>query len=218
MEYKRLVRLLIADDHPVVRDGIRFLVERQRGRFSIVAEASDGLEVLAHAQRHEVDVFLLDITMPNLNGIETARKIVEADPDARVILLTLHNNSKFVESAQKAGVRGYVVKESVSADLIRAIDAVMAGRVFHSDGLRPRECAPDTPAGQAAAGDWELTSRERQVLQLIGEGCSSKEVAAKLEISPYTVLTHRTNIMSKLGIHKDTELVRYAVKEGIAKL
>lgn len=215
------IRVLIADDHPVVRDGLRLTLERSEPDIVVVGEAADGVEVLTLAQTVPVDVFVLDVTMPNLNGIETARELRKRNPDVKVVVLSLHDTRAMVEGALAAGARGYLTKESATRHVVEAVTEVHAGRYYLSPpiahfvvesgrawtrGTRPRGAAPAP-----------LTGRERRVLQLIAEGQSSKEIAAILGLSPNTVHAHRTSLMAKLDIHKDTDLVRYAIKAGIAK-
>jgi DNA-binding NarL/FixJ family response regulator len=218
----RAIRVFIADDHPVVRDGLRLTIERSRQDIVVVGEASDGMEVLKAARTKPADVFILDITMPNLNGIETARELLKRAPAAKVIMLSLHSTKAVVEEALAAGARGYLTKETATRNVVEAVTEVHAGRyylcpmVVHfvmeagfigRKGSRLRGAAP--------AG---LTAQERKVLQLIAEGHSNKEIAALLDLSANTIHAHRNSVMAKLNLHKQTDLVRYAIKAGIAKL
>lgn len=214
------IRVLVADDHPLVRDGLRFSIERSGEDIEIVAEAENGLAAVRLAEEHAPDVFVLDITMPRMNGLETAREILRDDPSAKIIILSLHDNRAFVEDALELGARGYLTKDSASRHIIEAVQEVHAGRFYLSPqiahilvdmGLRR---AKTRRPGRAAAA---LTAQERKVLQLIAEGRTGKEIAADLGIAPNTVHAHRTNLMTKLGLHKQTELVRFAVKEGLVK-
>lgn len=215
------IRVVVADDHPVVRDGLRLTVEREAPDIDVTAEAGDGRSVLEFARTGCADVYILDITMPDLNGLETARRLLKMDAGVRVIILSLHATRAFVEEALQIGARGYLLKESATTDVIDAVRAVHAGDFFLSPGvshfvvdgfLKKRR---SSRRGERTPG---LTSREREVLQLIAEGLASKEIAARLGLSVNTVRVHRTNLMAKLALHKETDLVRYAVKAGIAKL
>lgn len=215
------IRVLIADDHPVVRDGLRFSIERGDSGIEVVAEASNGLEVLEQAESSLVDVYILDITMPKLNGIETARELVRRQALARIIMLSFHNSKAMVEQALAAGARGYLTKETATRNVVEAVRQVAAGRGFLSPDvahLIVEDYAGRGKRDRAAAKGAPLTSQERKVLQLIAEGLSTKEIAAKLSLSENTVHTHRNHLMAKLGLRKATDLVRYAIREGIAKL
>lgn len=214
------IHVVIADDHPIVRDGLRLTIERNAPDFHIAGEAANGREVLKLAQRHAVDVFVLDITMPGLNGIETARRLRRKDRDCKIILLSLHSTRAFVKEALACGARGYIVKESATHDIIQGVREVHRGKFFLSPSISSylvegfvlgTDMKKKSPLAQ-------LTSREREVLQLVAEGLSSKEIAEKLGIALNTVHVHRNNVMHKLKIHKETDLVRYAIREGVAKL
>lgn len=215
------IRVLIADDHPLVRDGLRFSIERSGRNIEVVGEASDGLEVLKTATKQPVDVFILDITMPRLNGLDAARELIKRHSSAKIIILSLHDSSAFVEEAMEAGARGYLTKETASRNVVEAVCEVYAGRFYLSPdiahfvvekALRGAEKNRDVRRGAA------LTTQERKVLQLIAEGRTTKEIASELRRSVNTIHAHRKNLMAKLDIHKQTDLVRFAVKEGIAKL
>jgi DNA-binding NarL/FixJ family response regulator len=215
------IRVLIADDHPLVRDGLRFSIERSGGDIEIVAEAADGFSAVKAAKEHSPDVFVLDITMPRMNGLETAREILRGDPAAKIIILSLHDTRAFVEDALELGARGYLTKDTASRHIIEALKEVQAGRFYLSPqiahilvekGIRRTKARR---SGRRAAA---LTGQERKILQLIAEGRTGKEIAAALEIAPNTVHAHRTNLMTKLGLHKQTDLVRLAIKEGWVKL
>jgi len=218
------IRVVIADDHPVVRDGLRLTIERSGKDIELVGEASDGMEVLAMAKGRTTpaDVFILDIIMPNLNGIETARELLKESPAAKVIILSLHDTKGMVEEALAAGARGYLTKEMASRTVVDAVTEVHAGRYYlcptiarfvveaglmGKEGSRLRGAAP-----------MALTAQERKVLQLIAEGHSTKEIAAMLDVSVNTAHAHRNNVMAKLNIHKQADLVHYALKAGISKL
>ena len=214
------IRVVIADDHPVVRDGLRLTIERSEKDIVVVGEASDGMEVLKITQ--PADVFVLDITMPNMNGIETARELLKRSRAAKIIILSLHDTKGMVEEALAAGARGYLTKEMATQNVIEAVTEVHAGRYF----LCPAIAHFVVEAGlmgkkalrKGAATDVVLTGQERKVLQLIAEGHSNKEIAAMLDLSVNTVHAHRNSVMAKLNIHKQGDLILYAIRAGIAKL
>lgn len=217
------IRVIIADDHPVVRDGLRLKIERSKKDITIVGEAADGMEVLQLASTNPADVFILDITMPRLSGIETARELLKKFPSAKIIILSLHDTKAMVDEALKAGVRGYLTKELATRNVVDAILETYAGRFY----LAPTIAHFVIEAGlenniKVSRGrgnvPLSLTGQERKVLQLIAEGHSNKEIAAMLKLSDNTIHAHRNSTMAKLNIHKQADLVRYAIKAGIAKL
>ena len=203
-------RVVLADDHVVLRQGLKALLERQG--IEVVGEASDGSAGVELVCELQPDVAVLDIAMPFLNGLEAAHQIAQACPETRVILLTAVAHDRYVVQALRDGVRGFVVKTQAAEDLVQAIDAVCRGGIYVSPGVS--HVVID--ACRAAAGATnQLTSRERQVVQLVAEGKSTKEIAALLHITPKTAEFHRMRIMKKLGIHEVAGLVRYAVREGL---
>jgi two-component system NarL family response regulator len=213
------IRVLIADDHPLVRDGLRFSIERNCRDIRIVAEAADGREVLQLAESQAVDVFVLDLTMPRLNGLDTAHELIRRQAKARIALLSIHESRSLVEQALRTGVRGYLTKETASRTIIEAIRELHAGRRYLSPEIahyagqsRPLEHRK-RPRGME-----NLTAQERRVLQMIAEGWTVRQIAAELGRTLSTIQSHRKNLMSKLDLHKQTDLLRFAVKEGIAKL
>jgi len=215
------IRVLIADDHPVVRTGLRFVIEKTaKDDIEIVAEAGDGLEAIALAEQYLPDLVVMDITMPGMNGIEAIRRLRTSLPETKAIVLSLHDRSVFVKEALAAGARGYLVKETAMQDIVTAIREVHEGKSYLSPSIS-RVVVDDYVSGGSVddQGDGvsRLTSREREIVQLIAEGLTSKEIAARLCISTNTIRAHRSNLMTKLEIHKETDLVRYALKEGIAK-
>ena len=218
----RPIRVVIADDHPVVRDGLRLTIERSGENIMVVGEASNGMEVLEMTKTKAADVFILDITMPNLNGIETARELLKKSPAAKVLILSLHATKAMVEEALAAGARGYLTKEMATHTVVEAVTEVQAGRYY----LCPMVAHFVVEAGfigrrgarQRGAVRVGLTGQERKVLQLIAEGLSSKEIAAMLDLSANTIHAHRNSVMAKLNLHKQADLVHYAIKAGIAKL
>lgn len=216
------IRVLIADDHPVVRDGLRLTIERSGEDIVVVGEASDGMEVLKMAAPSRADVIILDITMPNMNGIETARELLTRSPASKIIMLSLHDTKAMVEEALAAGARGYLTKEMATRTVVEAVTEVHAGHYYLCPQIAhfviETGLAGDRGSRKRGAARVALTGQERKVLQLIAEGHSNKEVAARLDVSVNTVHAHRNSVMAKLNIHKQAALVRYAIKAGIAKL
>jgi DNA-binding NarL/FixJ family response regulator len=217
-----IIRVLIADDHPVVRDGLRMTIERSGQNIVVIGEAADGMEVLAMARTRPVDVFILDITMPNRNGIETARELRKRFPAAKIIILSLHDTKAMVEEALAAGARGYLTKEMATRNVVDAVTEVHAGRYYLCSRIAHLVFEPGllgkkgSQKGEATPAT--LTGQERIVLQLIAEGHSNKEIGALLDLSVNTIHAHRNRVMAKLNLHKQADLVHYAIREGIAKL
>ena len=206
-------RILLADDHAVVRQGLKALLERDG--FEVIAEADDGRAAVSHARERCPDVAVLDFSMPLLNGLDAAVEILRACPRARAILLTMHTDDHYVLAALRAGVKGYVVKTQASGDLVRAIHEVRRGMTYLSPGIS--EAVVQAFLAKSAVPADPLTSREREVLQLVAEGKSTKEVAQLLGISFKTAESHRTRIMKKTDIHETAGLVRYAVRRGLVQ-
>jgi DNA-binding NarL/FixJ family response regulator len=211
------IRILLADDHTVMRNGLRLLLERQPN-LTVVGEASDGREAVRAAEAVSPDVVVMDIAMPNLNGIEAARQITSARPETAIVILSMHSDESYVIRALKAGARAYLLKDSAEGDLIAAIHAITEGKSFFSPAIS-RILVEDymRQLEQRHVEDtYELlTAREREILQLLAEGKSNKEAAAMLNLSTYTVETHRTHILQKLNLHNVPELILYAVRKGI---
>lgn len=199
-------RVLLADDHVLVRQGLKAFLERHE--FQVISEASDGQEAVRMAAKTHPDVAILDISMPILNGVDAARELKKSSPKTRVIFLTKHDEDQYVTEAIRVGVRGYVLKSQAANDLVRAIQEVRRGRVYLSPSISP-------VGAMARAPSDPLTARERQVLHLVGEGKSTKQVAAHLGISVKTVESHRTRLMRKIHIHGTAGLVRYAIRRGL---
>ena len=213
------VRILLADDHEIVRRGLRALLETRQD-WEICAEATTGREAVDQAIQHKPDVVVLDISMPELNGLEAARQITKAVPQAQVLILTMHDSEELVQELLNAGARGYVLKSDAGRELVAAVDAVRQHKPFFTS--RVSEMVLDGYLKRADAGISEvkrarLTPREREIVQLLAEGKSNKEVAVALSISVKTAETHRANIMNKLGLHSVTELVRYAVRNKMVE-
>lgn len=205
------VRVLIADDHEMFRQGLRVLLEEEG--FQFVAEASNGREAVQLCEQHHPEVAILDITMPLLNGIFAAREIIKSNPRTRVVLLTQHTEDRMVLESLRAGVTGYVLKTRASSELVHALRAVCRGEMYLTQSISravvqaflTKESLPQRP----------LSDRERQVLQLVAEGKTTKEIASLLGISVNTAESHRTNLMEKLDIHDTAGLVRYALRNGV---
>jgi two-component system response regulator NreC len=212
-----VVRILLADDHTVMRAGLRLLLERHEN-FEVVGEAADGRAAVEIAAEQKPDVVVMDVAMPHLNGVEAARQIMSKNPDTAIVMLSMHNDESYVLRSLKAGARAYLLKDSAEADLIAAIQAIVEGRSFFSPGVRALLKEDYIYRLQKFGADdtYELlTAREREVLQLVAEGRSNKEVASLLGLSLYTVETHRTHILQKLNLHSVPELILYAVRKGI---
>jgi DNA-binding NarL/FixJ family response regulator len=212
------LRLLVADDHEIVRKGLRSLLEAQPG-WQVTAEASDGREAVEKAKELKPDVTVLDIGMPSLNGLEAARQMIKNDARAKILILTMHDSDPLIREVLDAGARGYVLKSDAGKDLVTAVNAVRSNKTFFTakvaqivlDGYldkktRKREIDPH---------QGRLTPRQREIVQLLAEGKSSKEVAVALGLSVKTAETHRANIMRRLDCHSVSELVRYAVRNNI---
>ncbi len=203
--------VLLVEDHEMLRNGLRGVVERS-GDLSVIAEASDGPEAVACAREHEPDLVVMDVRLPRLSGIDATKQIVEDCPERRVLILSQDECWTTVERAFRAGASGYLVKTSSASQLVAAARAVSAGKGYLSPELAASCAAPGRGFGSPLAA---LSDREREVLVLIGEGSSSREIASTLGIAERTVSAHRASLMKKLGIHKVAGLVRFAVREGL---
>jgi DNA-binding NarL/FixJ family response regulator len=211
-----MTTIILADDHRIVRQGLRALLETEPD-FQLVGETGDGLEAIQLAERLQPDVAVLDLMMPGINGLEATRQISDNCPQTHVIILSMHANEAYVLESLRNGAAGYVLKDSSADDLVRAVREVVAGRRYLSPPLSERAIEVYVQKAQEAALDpyEKLTNREREVLHLAAEGHSSAEVAKRLSISPRTVETHRANMMRKLDLHSQTDLIRYALRRGI---
>jgi two-component system response regulator NreC len=206
------IHILLADDHAVVRQGFKMILAAQPD-MEIVGEAGNGREALDLASQLQPDVIVMDVAMPELNGIEATRRVAEVSPRSRVLALSMHKDSVYVREILRAGARGYLLKDSISSDLLAAVRAIARGEGYLSPGV-----------SDAVLNDYRkhvtdpidlLTSREREVLQMIAEGKTNKEIATVLNLSVYTVDAHRGHIMEKLNLHSVTDLVRFAVRAGL---
>jgi DNA-binding NarL/FixJ family response regulator len=203
---------LLADDHVLVREGLRALLTKEAD-IQVVAEAGDGREAIQLARETRPDVAALDLSMPLLNGLEAARQMAAREQGPRAILLTVHAEDRYVLEAVRAGVRGYVLKKQAAADLVRAIREVSAGGVYLSPGISA--AVIEAVRSPRAPAEEPLTAREREVLQLVAEGKTTKEIAVLLGVSVKTADAHRTRLMQKLAIHDIASLTRYAIRQGI---
>lgn len=211
------IRILLADDHGVVRRGLRNLLEEEAD-LRVVGETCNGMEAVKLAEELEPDVILMDIAMPLLNGIDATSQITKRLPDAKVIILSMHADEGYLTRSLTSGAKGYLLKDSAEEDLIRAVRAVVSGHTFFSPGVAQTlvEQYLQSLNHKTIPEPYDLlTDREKQVLQLLANGKSNKEVAVLLDVSVYTVETHRANLMQKLGLHNTAEIVLYAVRKKL---
>lgn len=207
-----MIKILLADDHALVRQGFKMILSAQPD-MEIVGEAGNGREAVELAEKLQPDLIVMDVTMPELNGIEATRRVTTAAPRARVLALSMHKDAVYVREILRAGARGYLLKDSVDADLLAAVRSVAKGEGYLSPGVSD---AVLTDYRKHVTDPLDLlTSREREVLQMIAEGKTNKEIANHLNLSLYTVDTHRTHILQKLNLHSVPELILYAVRKGI---
>jgi DNA-binding NarL/FixJ family response regulator len=202
------MRILVADDHGIVRSGLKMLIERQGG-MKVVAEADDGVDAVAAAQRERPDVAILDVAMPRMTGIQAAREIRAHCPETSVLLLSMHDDERYVHDALRAGAAGYVLKRQADAELIDAVNAVASGGRFVSS-------LPEVQLDEGLREE-RLTPRELDVVKLIAEAYTNRQIAEILKVSEKTVESHRSNVFAKLGMRDRVELVRYAIKRGLVE-
>lgn len=214
MSRRRDVRVMLADDHALVRAGVRRILESQPGH-AVVAEVADGDAVLRALGETDVDVLVLDLTMPGMDGLQVLPRAKALKPGLRVLVLSMHAGGEYITRAIRAGADGYLLKDSAVNDLVAAIAAVTAGRAYYSPAVQ-LEIQKQMGAPQAESRPLDqLTEREREVLTLVAQGLSTKEIAARLDISPRTVDTHRANLMRKLDLRTVAHLTRFAIDEGL---
>jgi DNA-binding NarL/FixJ family response regulator len=209
-----MLHILVADDHGIVRSGLRMLIERQEG-MRVVAEAGDGVAAVEAAQRERPDVAVLDVAMPRMTGIQAAREIKAHCPDTSVLLLSMHDEERYLYDAMKAGASGYVLKRAADEDLIDAVRSVAAGRPFLSAVTQTALVKEWIDQGEDAGPRDRLTPRELDVVKLIAEAYTNKQIAEILKVSEKTVESHRANVLAKLGMRDRVELVRYAIRRGL---
>jgi len=213
------IRVLLADDHKIFRDGLRTLIEKEVG-MEVVAEAENGRKAVKLAEKLSPNVIIMDVSMPDLNGIEATRKIIAATSNVKVIALSMHSDRRFVLGMLEAGASAYLLKDCAFAELVSAIRQVAAGNTYLSPKIADVVVKGylNKVADSSLTTRTILTSREREILQLLAEGLSAKEIAAHLNLSIKTIETHRRNIMEKLEIHTIAELTKYAIREGLVAL
>lgn len=211
------IRVLLADDHTILRAGLRMMLNAQPD-IEVIGEASDGRAAIAATVQYLPDVVIMDISMPELNGIEATRHIKKQCPNVRVLILTMHENEGYLFQSLRAGASGYMMKEAADTELIQAIRTVQAGRVYLSpvaQSMMVGDYLQRVHAGEEKDSYNDLTEREREILILVAEGLTNNQIAEKLVISPKTVDTHRTHVMDKLNLHSRAELVKYAMRRGL---
>ncbi|MDH3583106.1 MAG: response regulator transcription factor [Phycisphaerae bacterium] len=214
-----MTHILLVDDHAIVRSGLRSLIESHDG-LEVVAEADDGEQAIALAARHEPDVIIMDVAMPGINGIEATRQILEQRPETRIITLSMHADSHFVSRMLQAGARGYLLKDCAFDELAGAIQTVLDGQVFLSPEVTDvlvEDYVGDRTAPVAPAAD-ALTKRQREVLRMLSDGGTTRDIADKLKLSVKTIETHRQHIMERLGVRSVAELTKFAIREGLTSL
>ncbi len=211
------IHVLIVDDHTILRAGLRMLLNAHPD-IEVVGEASDGNQAIMSAQRLQPDVILMDIAMPECNGIEATRQIKRLIPETRVLVLTMHENEEYLFQVLRAGASGYILKEAADTELVTAIRVVYSGRFYLSpsaQSIMVGDYLQRVRTGEERDSYGALTEREREILKLVAEGYTNNQIAERLTISPKTVDTHRTHIMDKLNLHSRAELVKYAIRRGL---
>ncbi len=207
------VRILVADDHPIILQGLKSILDRDG--FNVVGEASDGRQAVSRAHELQPDLVIMDISMPVMTGIEAAAEIRRVVPSAKLILLTVHTENRYILEALRSGIRGYVLKSRAAGELVEAIHEILNGKIYLSPGIS--QTVVEAYLQQNTGEDESLTRRELQVLQLVAEGKTTKEIAIVLGVSVKTADSHRSNIMHKLKMHSVADLVRYAIRRGLVQ-
>ncbi|HEX4202654.1 MAG TPA: response regulator transcription factor [Ktedonobacteraceae bacterium] len=211
------IRILLVDDHTILRAGLKMMLNAQPD-MEVVGEAQDGRQALQETQRLQPDVVLMDITMPDMNGIEATRQIKRTMPDIRILVLTMHEHDEYVFQALRAGASGYMLKEAADTELISALHVIHSGQFYLSPAAQSvmvGDYLQRVRTGEEKDSYSSLTEREREILKLVAEGHTNNQIAEQLVISPKTVDTHRTHIMDKLNLHSRAELVKYAMRRGL---
>jgi two-component system response regulator NreC len=211
------IRILLADDHTILRAGLRMMLNAQPD-MEVVGEAQDGQHAISETQRLQPDVVLMDVTMPDMNGIEATREIKKLLPETKVLVLTMHENDEYVFQALRAGASGYMLKEAADTDLISALHVIQSGQFYLSpmaQSVMVGDYLQRVRTGEEKDSYSSLTEREREILKLVAEGYTNNQIAEQLIISPKTVDTHRTHVMDKLNLHSRAELVKYAMRRGL---
>lgn len=211
-----MITIVLSDDHNIVRQGLRALLESESD-FKLVGEAEDGLKAVHLVEQLKPNVLILDLSMPNLNGLDVCRRIHKNVPDTKIIILSMHSNESYVQEALTLGASGYVLKKNDAVELIRAIREVTAGRRYLSPPLSDQAIEAYIKKKESSHGDGHknITAREREILQLAAEGYIAKEIAQRLTISPRTVEHHLANLMNRFNLHQTTDLIRYAQEQGL---
>lgn len=214
-----MIKILLADDHKLLIDGLLTLLEKQKD-VEVVGVAKDGLEAVDLALKNKPDIILIDISMPQLNGLDAARKILRDLPDTKIVILSMHADQRYIQEAIRIGARGYILKESASEEMFRAIQEVQKGELFFSRSVRDQVLHEyvERIREDDKSSFSPLSVREREVLQLIAEGRTTKDIAQTLNVSVKTVESHRKQIMNKLNLHSIAELTKYAIREGLTQL
>ena len=213
------IRVLLADDHKIIRDGLKTLVEKETG-IEVIAEAENGRKAVSLAQKLNPNVVIIDVSMPDMNGIEATRKIIEGNTGIRIIALSMHTDRKYVLGMLEAGACGYLLKDCAFEELVKAIRHVAGGKTYLSPKITEVVVKGylDKAPGHSHASGSLLTPREREILQLLAEGMAAKEIASHINVSVKTVETHRRNMRSKLNMQSIAELTKYAVREGLVSI
>lgn len=214
------ISVMLVDDHSIVRQGIKSVIAKSKD-INVIAEANDGREAVQMANEICPDIVIMDISLPLLNGLDASQQIIKQNKRIKILILSMHENRVFIEKALNSGVKGYILKDSAADEIVQAIREVHSGRFFLSSKISSfviQDYISQKKRTPKLKSTTTLTSREREVLQLIAEGQSNKEIAQKLKLSLKTVLVHRNNIMQKLDMHNQAQLIRFALKEGIISL